>query len=112
MVGVAVFRLFPFKSVRTYNGCVLVLYFEIMKSVHLSPVVSIEAPVVFEINCSFSGKSIFSSTYKEISTTSLFMIGNTFGSDHTLFSILRQFTQALPVKSSNIGLFTDFAYAS
>ena len=51
-------------------------------------------PVVLETNCSFLGKSRLSSTYKEISTTSLFRMGNIFGSDQTLFSIFLQFTQA------------------
>src|SRR6478735_10494746 len=104
MVGCFSLRLFPCKSVKTYKGCVFVLYFVIINSVHLSPIVSISAPVNLEVNCSFFGNGLLSSTYNEITTTSFLRIGNTLSSDQTLFSILRQFTQACPVKSSIIGL--------
>ena len=53
----------------------LVLYFEIIKSVHLSPIVSNNSPVVADLNCCSFGNSLLSSTYNEIKTTSFFKIG-------------------------------------
>src|SRR4051812_30001234 len=95
-----------------YWGCATALKFSAWNVAHLSPTVTISFASPFFVlytNCSTDGRFFLSSTYRDTTTKLSFIRLFTEGSVHTFSSILRQFTQAHPVKSISTGLFCSLA---
>ena len=71
--------------------------------------VSVDQPVHADTNAHAHADTLAHAAHDTTHAEEGFKIGKTVDSPQTVFSILRQFTHAKPVKSSIIGLLTDLA---